>query len=639
MGYLAVVFAALPVLLFYLIYRDFFLFHHAWAIQIDALFRGVLAAALLLLLTAVIPPIVSTVGMTAFLQAALPEKLAMFVCILFWRGKNSLSVDVAFGAIAGLAFAFCENLLYGISQRDPIVIARLLSAVPIHLVTCGLMGFYLWMAENRIGFQRVASCIIAFALPFLLHALFDFFTLAGKPWVASTAILFPSLVLFDMHLAYARSIPSPAIVASMGLRFPQWMILKRQSQFERWILRSISSERAEYPPVFKLKLGPRRIILASVFAAIPLFQDTVIFRSIPPSERTAFLVTLPLLLLAALIASGIFNPGFFRAGMLRIPFVMQAWIEGSSEHATTYDLFHAGFFLKTTTPHNVGEEVTVNFSRGRLVSPSVRARAIWDNHKNLRMEFGTVFEFDQEANREIRYFLFRLWMMRIGQGIAYFFKTPGHSVIRRLFVQPESVMSDLRYFSKGSVLIRQGEPGDEFFMIRQGTVRVTKHVGNVEQELALLGPGEILGEMAIAGSLPRNATATCQTDSILTVADGRDLEDLVRNNPDFARALLHLMARRFFESSETLEAGLEAARADEHLTENLMRAWVVLLASREADGKVRVQLEKLSQSLGIDATLIERILRTKPREIHSIDGEVLNAIWQLSRKKLKLQIQ
>ncbi|MCE9597872.1 MAG: cyclic nucleotide-binding domain-containing protein [Spirochaetia bacterium] len=637
MGYLAVAVAALPVLLFYFIYRDFFLFQHDWRIQLDALFRGVFAAAALLLLAYLMPLNVGTPWLSAFVQAALPEKLIVFICLLFWRGKHSLSVDTSFGALAGLGFAFCENLIYGMGQRDPIVAARLLSAVPIHLVTCGFIGFYVWMAHNKSGAHRTLAYFVAFLLPFSIHALFDLFTLANHAWIASAAILFPSLVLFDLHLAFSRSIPSPAIMESMGLRFPEWLILRRQSQFERWILRSISSERAEYPPVFKLKLGPRRILLATFFVALPLLQDTPIFRSIPPGERSAFLFTLPLLLLTSLIASGIFNPAFFRAGMLRIPLVMQVWFEGRSEQATAYDLFHEGAFLKTTTAYNVGNEVTVTFSRGRFVSPSLRARAIWDNHKNLRQEFGTVFVFEN-ASSDMRWFLLRLWILGLGQGLAYFFKTPGYSMIRRLFVQPESVMHDLRYFPTGSVLIRQGEPGDEFFMIRQGSIRVTKHVGTNEQELAILGPGEILGEMAIAGSLPRNATATCMSDSILTVADGRDLEDLVRNNPDFARALLHLMARRFFESSETLEAGLEAARADEHLTENLMRAWIVLLSNRDSRNRVTVPLEETSRAFGIAPSLLERILRAKPRKIHEIEGDVLDAIWKLSRRKLNIRI-
>ncbi|MBI3395926.1 MAG: cyclic nucleotide-binding domain-containing protein [Spirochaetia bacterium] len=628
----------MPAALFYLIYRDFFVFQHDWRVQLDALLRGILAAAVLLVAAAAAPAMpFAAPAVSAFLQAALPEKVVLFLLLLFQR-RTSLSASAASGAVAGLGFAFCENLIYGFSVHDSIVAGRLLSAVPVHLATSGLMGFYLGVMRYQTGTARIAPVALAFLLPFLGHALFDYLTLSNQPVLASIGVVFPLLVLLDVHLAYARSIPSPSLLASMGLQFPQWLIIRRQAQCERWILRSIASERADYPPVFRLKLDSIRVLLGVVFLLVLLLQGRLTF-PFPEAERTAFFVTLPLLLLLGLAASGIFNPAYFRGGMLKIPIVMQAWFEGRPDQATAYGMGRSGVFLKTTYPYQPGDEVTLSFSRGRVVSPSVRARALWDNHKNLRQEFGTVFVFTA-VDWAMFQFLMRLWFLEIGHGLAYFFKTPGYTLIRRLFVQPESVMHDLRYFPEGSVLVREGEPGDEFFMIKHGTVRITKEVGDTEQELALLGPGEIVGEMAIAGSVPRNATAVCVTNAVLTVADGRDLEDLVRNNPDFARAILHLTARRFSESSEALEAGLEAARADARLSKALMRAWTRILVDQLLNEKSELTLNLTHGLSGLDVppSVLAKILQTTPKSIHNADAETLEAIWTLSRAKVRVRV-
>jgi len=65
-----------------------------------------------------------------------------------------------------------------------------------------------------------------------------------------------------------------------------------------------------------------------------------------------------------------------------------------------------------------------------------------------------------------------------------------------------------REFPAGDVLFREGDSGEVMFVIQSGAVRISKSISGEDKVLAVLGPGEFLGEMAILNGKPRTATAT-----------------------------------------------------------------------------------------------------------------------------------
>lgn len=76
-----------------------------------------------------------------------------------------------------------------------------------------------------------------------------------------------------------------------------------------------------------------------------------------------------------------------------------------------------------------------------------------------------------------------------------------------------------RGFRSGETLVREGEKGNEMFVIRSGRVRVYKGSGAESVTLALLGPGDYIGEMSLVGDYPRSATAIAETNTEATVVD------------------------------------------------------------------------------------------------------------------------
>ena len=91
----------------------------------------------------------------------------------------------------------------------------------------------------------------------------------------------------------------------------------------------------------------------------------------------------------------------------------------------------------------------------------------------------------------------------------------------------------------GEVLFREGDPGDELLLIVEGRVRLSRlTMAGDELRLAELGPGEVVGEMAVLSPAPRSAAATAVGKTRL-VHLSRDvlLERLILEDPASAALL------------------------------------------------------------------------------------------------------
>jgi CRP/FNR family cyclic AMP-dependent transcriptional regulator len=102
---------------------------------------------------------------------------------------------------------------------------------------------------------------------------------------------------------------------------------------------------------------------------------------------------------------------------------------------------------------------------------------------------------------------------------------------------------DLR---EGAVLTREGAPGREFFVLIEGTVRVTRN----GRKVAELGAGDWLGEIALLTESPRTATATATTPVRILVVTDRAFRQLVEKMPSIALKVLASVAERLGHDAE-----------------------------------------------------------------------------------------
>ncbi len=95
----------------------------------------------------------------------------------------------------------------------------------------------------------------------------------------------------------------------------------------------------------------------------------------------------------------------------------------------------------------------------------------------------------------------------------------------------------------GTVLIRQGTPGDRMFIIQEGRVDIQIDGRTLEQ----VGPGGFFGEMSLVDKSPRSATAIAVSDVRLVALDEKKFLRLVQETPGFAVSVIRGLARRLRE--------------------------------------------------------------------------------------------
>mgnify|MGYP000004553601 CR=1 FL=1 len=106
---------------------------------------------------------------------------------------------------------------------------------------------------------------------------------------------------------------------------------------------------------------------------------------------------------------------------------------------------------------------------------------------------------------------------------------------------------------RGGVIFSEGEPGDRMYVILDGKVKLgqTSPDGR-ESLLAVLGPGEVFGELSLFDPGPRTATATAVTDTVVVGLGHADLRPWLTGRPEVAEALLQALAQRLRRTNEAL---------------------------------------------------------------------------------------
>ena len=97
-----------------------------------------------------------------------------------------------------------------------------------------------------------------------------------------------------------------------------------------------------------------------------------------------------------------------------------------------------------------------------------------------------------------------------------------------------------RFFAKGETIFREGEPGDEFFIVVRGKVEI--RCGN--RRIETLGPKGIIGEMALIDDSSRSATVVALTDVTVTPVKEMHFLFLVKHMPKFALMVMRVLAKR-----------------------------------------------------------------------------------------------
>jgi len=109
------------------------------------------------------------------------------------------------------------------------------------------------------------------------------------------------------------------------------------------------------------------------------------------------------------------------------------------------------------------------------------------------------------------------------------------------------------HLDRGNILFREGDQGDRLYVIGEGKIKLgLTSVDGRENLLAILGPGEMFGELSLFDPGPRTATATAIAETQLLALSHEDLDSFLLGRPAVAANLLTALARRLRRANETL---------------------------------------------------------------------------------------
>jgi len=108
-------------------------------------------------------------------------------------------------------------------------------------------------------------------------------------------------------------------------------------------------------------------------------------------------------------------------------------------------------------------------------------------------------------------------------------------------------------YSKGDVIIREGEQGDSLYIVTSGKVKLSRKAPDGRENLlSILGPSDMFGELSIFDPGPRTSSAVCVTDVTVQAMDRSALKRWIAERPEISDQLLRVLARRLRRTNNNL---------------------------------------------------------------------------------------
>ena len=173
-------------------------------------------------------------------------------------------------------------------------------------------------------------------------------------------------------------------------------------------------------------------------------------------------------------------------------------------------------------------------------------------------------------------------------------------------------ISTERKYPKGSMIILEEEYGDKLFIVKDGTVKITR-VNDEGKEviLALLGSSEIFGEMAILDGESRSANVLAQENCTLVVISSEDFLKILKHNFKVSFALMSELAKKIRKSDLQIEA-LSLSDAEHRIGVSILSLAEDMGVIR--NGKVTIQNLPFQQDIanmaGTSRETVSRVMKT-----------------------------
>ena len=174
-----------------------------------------------------------------------------------------------------------------------------------------------------------------------------------------------------------------------------------------------------------------------------------------------------------------------------------------------------------------------------------------------------------------------------------------------------------RSYNPGDNIFREGDIGNEMYIIQSGRVQITKQLKDgVEKTLVILGPGDFFGEMAVIDKDVRSANATAMDASRLIALDEEVFEMHMQTNPKIVKKILKNLTSRLREANQQI-ANLMIKDANRLVANTILL--VVHKHGQEGPGGITMDInfsvQELSKMCGLDfpktREIVDKLIKAK----------------------------
>jgi signal transduction histidine kinase len=113
--------------------------------------------------------------------------------------------------------------------------------------------------------------------------------------------------------------------------------------------------------------------------------------------------------------------------------------------------------------------------------------------------------------------------------------------------------AEQRRVAAGSIIMREGSPGDGLYVVWSGELEVTRKEGSEDVVLAVYGSGAFLGEMSLVADGPRSASVRAARESVLLFLEAAEFKRILAENPSVSLTIMRAILTRLRSTEASLQ--------------------------------------------------------------------------------------
>lgn len=142
--------------------------------------------------------------------------------------------------------------------------------------------------------------------------------------------------------------------------------------------------------------------------------------------------------------------------------------------------------------------------------------------------------------------------MSLNKAVESMMETPIFQGVDPKRLRLLAFMSESRTYRAGELLFDQGDEGDSAFVTITGEASVLIRIGGERREVAVIGPKQVFGEMAVLCDIPRTAAIGAKTDLEVLRIDRDAFLKLLAEFPEVSLQVMRFLAARLERTTQAL---------------------------------------------------------------------------------------